>query len=257
MTRFRPCIDLHQGKVKQIIGGTLTDGAGDQPVENHVSDRSAEDFAKIYAADRLWGGHVIRLGSGNDEAARAALAAYPNGLQIGGGIVPENAASWLDAGASHVIVTSWLFEPNGKFSDEKLSKLVRHVGKNRLVIDLSCRRVDSGSGGWFVASDRWQTITDLSVEHATIQRLSDSCAEFLIHAADVEGLQAGIDTELVDYLSDVSPVPVTYAGGIRNMQDIKNIHRASHGTMDFTVGSALDLFGGTKIQYQELVKSYS
>src|ERR1039457_2537573 len=105
---FRPCIDLHEGKVKQIVGGTL----GVEPGRlrtNFVSDRPAAWFAKLYQRDALAGAHVIMLGPGNDEPARAALRAYPGGLQIGGGINLENAGAWLAAGGSHVVVTSLLF----------------------------------------------------------------------------------------------------------------------------------------------------
>lgn len=249
MTRFRPCIDLHQGKVKQIVGGTLRDdGAG--PTENFVSDRSAGWFAETFRKDDLTGGHVIKLGPGNDEAAREALAAWPGGLQIGGGIDAENAAIWLEAGASHVIVTSALFDAQGKFLEPVLESLVQKIGREKLVIDLSCRRTP---GGWTVAMNRWQTPTNLDVSHATLDRLAPFCDEFLIHAADVEGLCRGIDSDLVTLLGNWGKCPVTYAGGAATMADLLLVEDAGRGAVDVTVGSALDLFGGKGLIYNNLV----
>jgi phosphoribosylformimino-5-aminoimidazole carboxamide ribotide isomerase len=250
MTQFRPCIDLHEGKVKQIVGGSLRDdGVG--PTENFVSDRPAESFAKTFRDDNLVGGHVIKLGPGNDHAAREALAAYPGGLQIGGGIHEANAAEWLTAGASHVIVTSALFDADGKFLEEALRSLVGKIGKHKLVIDLSCRRT---ADGWTVAMNRWQTLTDLAVDHATLDRLAPFCDEFLIHAADVEGLCGGIDGDLVELLGDWGKCPVTYAGGAATMDDLLRVEKFGRGRVDVTVGSALDLFGGKGLIYRDLVK---
>lgn len=250
MTRFRPCIDLHQGKVKQIVGGSLRDdGAG--PQENFVSDRPSSWFAETFRADQLSGGHVIKLGPGNEAAAREALAAWPGGLQIGGGITAENAREWLDAGASHVIVTSTLFDASGKFLTSALDDLVNVISAEKLVIDLSCRRTPAG---WTVAMNRWQTLTDLDVTAATLDRLAPYCAEFLIHAADVEGLCRGIDAELVALLGDWGKIPITYAGGAASVSDVLLVETASQGNVDVTVGSALDLFGGKGLIYQDLVK---
>lgn len=249
MTKFRPCIDLHDGKVKQIVGGTLVDG-GPGPRENFVSDRPPAWFAEKFRADRLSGGHVIQLGPGNREAARAALAAWPGGLQLGGGIHAGNATEWLDAGASHVIVTSALFDQAGKFLPEALDALVKTVGKDRLVIDLSCRRT---ARGWTVAMNRWQTLTDIEVTPATLGRLAPHCAEFLIHAADVEGLCRGIDGELVELLGGWGGLPMTYAGGAASMADVEKVASLSGGRVDVTVGSALDLFGGDGVAYDTLV----
>lgn len=249
MTRFRPCIDLHQGKVKQIVGGSLRDeGVG--PTENFVSDRPAGWFAECFRDDRLTGGHVIKLGPGNDEAAREALAAYPGGLQIGGGIHEGNAAEWLEAGASHVIVTSALFDAQGKFLDEVLRSLVGKIGREKLVIDLSCRRTNDG---WTVAMNRWQTLTEMTVDQATLDRLAPFCDEFLIHAADVEGLCRGIDAELVALLGTWGKLPVTYAGGAATMADLLRVEQSGRGAVDVTVGSALDLFGGKGLGYKDLV----
>ena len=249
MTKFRPCIDLHQGKVKQIVGGTLRDdGAG--PTENFISDRPAGWFAERFRKDGLTGGHVIKLGPGNDDAAREALAAWPGGLQIGGGIHAGNAAEWLDAGASHVIVTSALFDAEGKFLGEVLESLVDRIGRDKLVIDLSCRK---SAAGWTVAMNRWQTLTELTVDHATLDRLAPFCDEFLIHAADVEGLCQGIDLELVASLGSWGKCPVTYAGGAATMADLLQVEQAGCGLVDVTVGSALDLFGGKGLCYKDLV----
>jgi phosphoribosylformimino-5-aminoimidazole carboxamide ribotide isomerase len=249
MTRFRPCIDLHQGKVKQIVGGSLRDvGAG--PVENFVSDRSPAWFSETFSNDHLTGGHVIKLGPGNEAAAREALAAWPGGLQIGGGITTENAREWLAAGASHVIVTSALFDADGRFLAETLDQLVKAIGADKLVIDLSCRRTPHG---WTVAMNRWQTLTDMNVTHATLDKLAPYCAEFLIHAADVEGLCRGIDADLVSLLGNWGKIPVTYAGGAATMDDMLLVESAGQGRVDVTVGSALDLFGGTGLRYRDLV----
>lgn len=249
MTMFRPCIDLHEGKVKQIVGGSLRDdGTGLR--ENFVSAESAASFAARYRADGLAGGHIIKLGPGNDEAARQALAAFPGGLHIGGGITAENAETWLNHGASHVIVTSWLFDSAGHFLDDRLDALKRQVGADRLVLDLSCRRTASG---WMVAMNRWQQLTELPVTPATLDRLAGSCAEFLIHAADVEGLCGGIDAELVALLGGWGRIPMTYAGGVATMDDVLKVERASGGKLDLTVGSALDIFGGRGVRYADLV----
>lgn len=249
MTKFRPCIDLHNGSVKQIVGGSLSEDEQGL-LTNFESDRPAAYFAGIYKRDRLHGGHVIKLGGGNDSAAREALAAYPGGLQLGGGIQLENAADWLQAGASHVIVTSWLFDSEGHFLPKRLGQLVAEVGKEHLVLDLSCR----GCGGdWVVAMHRWQTPTDLKVEAATIVELAASCDEFLVHAADVEGKCEGIDRNLVEFLGCHSPIPVTYAGGANAFDNLAEVDRLSGGKVDLTIGSALDLFGGSKIKYTDCI----
>lgn len=249
MTKFRPCIDIHEGKVKQIVGGTLRDdGSGLR--ENFVSGDAPSAYARRYREDALRGGHVIKLGAGNDSAARAALEAWPGGMQVGGGIDSDNARSWLDAGASHVIVTSWLFDADGRFLEERLEGLAGEIGKERLVIDLSCRRTPAG---WTVAMNRWQTLTALHVSRETLDRLAEYCDEFLIHAADVEGLCAGIDEELVAFLGEWGRLPVTYAGGVASMADVRRVDSLSGGRVDITVGSALDLFGGRGVLYADLV----
>lgn len=249
MTRFRPCIDLHDGQVKQIVGSSLSD-SGSGLKTNFVSDRDSVWYAQKYREDGLTGGHVILLGPGNDAAAKGALTAYPQGLQVGGGIHPDNAALYLEAGASHVIVTSYLFEKDGTFSQDRLEKMVAAAGRERLVIDLSCKATGSG---WTVAMNRWQTLTDLHVTPETLRQLADSCAEFLIHAVDVEGKCEGMDEELAAFLGTHSPIPMTYAGGIRHIGDLRRLDEVSKGRVDGTIGSALDLFGGSGAKYTECV----
>ena len=234
---FRPCIDLHEGKVKQIVGSTL-DTNGLQT--NFVSEKTPGFFAELYRKDALPGGHVIMLGSGCESAAKEALGAWKGNLQIGGGITPANAAEWINAGAQRVIVTSWCF-PEGRFAPERLNDLLKEVGKEHLVLDLSCRRKGDE---YFVAANRWRTYTDLKVNKETLEMLADSTAEFLIHAVDVEGKQAGIDTELLEILSNESPIDCVYAGGIRTLDDVELIEKAGCGKVHYTIGSALDIFGG-------------
>ncbi len=269
---FRPCIDLHEGQVKQIVGGTLSD-AGART--NFVSEKSAAWFAELYRSDGLIGGHVIQLGSGNEEQARAALAAYPGGLHLGGGVNATNAPGWLDAGASHVIVTSWVFR-EGRVDWARLEELVKAIGKQRLVLDLSCRKsgqrpkpkgqsqptpgTDFGLGTlddglpYFVVTDRWQKFTELEVNEATLQKFSAYCAEFLIHAVDVEGLCQGIDGELVQMLGQFTPIPTTYAGGASTLGDLEAVTQLGGGRVDLTIGSALDIFGGTGVNYADCVE---
>jgi phosphoribosylformimino-5-aminoimidazole carboxamide ribotide isomerase len=244
---FRPCIDLHEGKVKQIVGGTLVEGAA--PRTNFVSNHSGVYYAELYRRDGLKGGHVIMLGPGNEAAARAALKAYPGGLQIGGGINLENAAGYLADGASHVIVTSWVFR-QGTVDWERLKSLVNAVGKERLVLDLSCRR---RGRDYLVVTDRWQKFTDVAIMPENLKKLSEFCAEFLIHAADVEGLSAGIDQELVENLGTWTQIPMTYAGGAASLADLEMVTRLGHGKIDLTIGSALDIFGGKGVRYEDAV----
>ena len=209
---FRPCIDLHEGKVKQIVGGTLESQTGALRT-NFISERPAAWFAELYRRDGLIGGHVILLGPGNDAAAREALAVYPGGLQLGGGVNADNVKAWLDAGASHAIVTSWVFR-EGRVDWDRLNALLAQIGKSRLVLDLSCRK---RGAEYFVVTDRWQKFTELALSSETLQTLARSCAEFLIHAVDVEGLCRGIDSELVAKLAEWTPIPTTYAGGAKSL----------------------------------------
>lgn len=243
---FRPCIDLHDGRVKQIVGGTLTDDATALRT-NFVSDRPASWYADLYRRDGLKGGHIILLGPGNEAAAREALQAFPGGLHLGGGVTAENARAWLDAGASHVIVTSWVFR-NGSLDQDRLDTLVRAVGRQRLVLDLSCRR---RGADYFVVTDRWQKFTTLTITPETLGTLAAHCDEFLIHAADVEGLCRGIDLELVERLAAAAPIPTTYAGGAKSLEDLETVTRVGRGKIDLTIGSALDIFGGTGVRYAD------
>jgi len=245
---FRPCIDLHEGKVKQIVGGTL-DSASAQLKTNFVSDRPAAWFADLYKRDELTGGHVIMLGPGNDAAARSALESYPGGLQIGGGITSHNARGWLDAGASHVIVTSWVFR-EALIDWERLKQLSAAIGKEHLVLDLSCRR---RGADYFVVTDRWQRFTEVLISPENLKRLSVLCAEFLVHAVDVEGLCRGIDKELVLRLSEWSPIPATYAGGARSLVDLEEVTKLGQGRIHLTIGSELDIFGGTGVRYEDVI----
>ena len=245
---FRPCIDLHEGKVKQIVGGTL--GEAGQPRTNFVSDHPAAWFAGLYRRDGLPGGHVVMLGPGNEDEACAAIAAYPGGLQVGGGINAQNARNWLEGGASHVIVTSWVFR-DGRLDWGRLQELARLIGKHRLVLDLSCRRRGKD---YIVVTDRWRKFTELVISPDTLQRLGGCCAEFLVHAVDVEGLCHGIDHELVEDLGRWTPIPVTYAGGAKSLSDLEEVTRLGGGKVDLTIGSALDIFGGSGVKYEDAVK---
>ena len=244
--KFRPCIDIHNGKVKQIVGGTLKD-RGDLAAENFVSDQSAAFFAKLYSSFQLSGGHVILLNSAESEfyqktkeQALEALRAYPQGLQVGGGITPYNAEEYLKAGASHVIVTSYVFQ-DGKLHFERLKEMLSAVGKERLVLDLSCRR---RLEDYYIVTDRWQKFTDVKLTRETMESLSDRCDEFLIHAVDVEGKANGIERGLAELLSECA-IPVTYAGGVHSFEDLRLLKELGKGRIDVTIGSALDLFGGT------------
>jgi phosphoribosylformimino-5-aminoimidazole carboxamide ribotide isomerase len=245
---FRPCIDLHEGKVKQIVGGTLGGERGELRT-NFVSERPARWFAELYRRDGLKGGHVIMLGPGNEAEALEALRAYPGGLQVGGGVNDKNAMDFLEAGASHVIVTSWVFR-EGRLDLERLNALVKLVGKRRLVLDLSCRKRGEE---YFVVTDRWKNFTDLTISEETLTRLAEWCDEFLVHAVDVEGLCRGVDLTLVEKLGAWTKIPTTYAGGANSMKDLEEVARLGSGRVDLTIGSALDIFGGSGVKYEEAV----
>lgn len=244
--RFRPCIDVHNGQVKQIVGGSLQD-MGNRAVENFVSDRNGDYYAQLYKKMGLTGGHVIMLNAADSpyydatkKQALMALRAYPGGLQAGGGINDENAYEFLEAGASHVIVTSFVFR-NGRVDESHLQKLVNVTGKNRLVLDLSCRKRD---GNYYIVTDRWQKFTDVMLDERTIEHFASYCDELLVHAVDVEGKASGIETALVELLERACPIPVTYAGGVGSYADLEQLARSGKGHIDVTIGSALDLFGG-------------
>ncbi|MCR4290938.1 MAG: phosphoribosylformimino-5-aminoimidazole carboxamide ribotide isomerase, partial [Candidatus Scalindua sp.] len=226
--RFRPCIDLREGRVVQIIGSSLMDENSEKLKTNFETDRSPGDFAKMYKEDNLPGGHVISLGSGNEEAALSALRAYPGGFHVGGGITPQNAIAYLDAGASHIIVTSYVFS-NGRIDMEKLKLLQKTVGKNRLVLDLSCRK--KGSDFWIV-TDRWQKFTNEIISPEILNQLADYCDEFLVHGVDVEGKMEGIQAELIEILGKNSPIPVTYAGGVKALSDLGLVKEVGSNRVD-------------------------
>lgn len=243
---FRPCIDIHNGKVKQIVGGTLKD-QGDLAAENFVSEQDAPFYAKLYQSYGIRGGHIILL-NGKDSAhyeatklqALAALQVYPGGLQVGGGITAENAHEFLRAGASHVVVTSYVFR-DGKVDYERLEKLVQAVGKEHLVLDLSCRKKD---GAYYIVTDRWQKFTEERVTVELLDHLYQYADEFLIHAVDVEGKASGIERELVELLGSWNRIPVTYAGGIGSFQNLEELAEWGQHHLNYTIGSALDLFDG-------------
>ena len=253
--KFRPCIDIHNGQVKQIVGGTLTD-VGDKASENFVAKQDAAFYANLYKKYNLAGGHIILL-NGKDssyyEATKAqavsALNAYPGGLQVGGGINDENAYEYLEQGAEKVIVTSFVFK-HGQISYENLEKLVKAVGKENLVLDLSCRKKD---GQYYIVTDRWQKYTDVVLNEKSLDYFAGYCNEFLIHAVDVEGKAAGIETQVAALLGAWGKLPVTYAGGIHSFEDLEQLKHLGNGKVDFTIGSALDLFGG-KLEFEKIVK---
>ncbi|MCH5253579.1 MAG: phosphoribosylformimino-5-aminoimidazole carboxamide ribotide isomerase [Lachnospiraceae bacterium] len=251
---FRPCIDIHNGRVKQIVGSSLKD-AGDTAEENFVAEKDAAFYANLYRSKKIKNGHIIMLnppGSEYYEATKSqamkALSAYPLGLQIGGGITPENASRYLDAGASHVIVTSYVFR-DGYIHFENLNKLVKETGREKLVLDLSCRIKD---GDYYIVTDRWQKYTDVILKEETLDMLSDYCDEFLIHAVDVEGKASGIEKELVRMLGNWNKIPITYAGGIHSFEDLRLIKELGKERIHATIGSALDLFGG-KMKLEEVI----
>ncbi len=255
---FRPCIDIHNGQVKQIVGGSLTD-AGNRAEENFVSEQSAADYARMYRERQLSGGHVILLnpvGSEYYEAdleqAMSALKEYPGGLQVGGGVTADNAAMFLEAGASHVIVTSYVFS-EGEIHFGRLEKLRRAVGKEHLVLDVSCRPKD---GKYYIVTNRWQKFTNQPLDEKLLCQLSEYCDEFLVHGVSVEGTGTGIDVELVKLLAGHVELPITYAGGIGSYSDLDLLRELTSGQMNYTVGSALDLFGGT-LKFDEIVTKYN
>ncbi len=255
--RFRPCVDIHNGSVKQIVGGSLRD-ENDQAKDNFVSKLGGDYYGELYKSRGLGGGHIIILNPAGSEyyeadvkQARLALAAYPGGFQLGGGINDENAEGFLEAGASHVIVTSFVFR-DGMLDEKRLERMLKAVGRDRLVLDLSCRKKD---GKYYIVTDRWQKFTDVEVCERTIKELEQSCDELLIHGVDSEGKQSGIETGLVELMGGHCGIAATYAGGISSMEQISEIERLGRGKIDFTVGSALDIFGGA-LSFDEISRRY-
>ncbi len=253
--KFRPCIDIHNGKVKQIVGGSLID-FGDQASENFVADKDAGFYADLYKSKNLIGGHIILLNPESSEyymetkeQALLALSAYPEGLQIGGGITPYNAEVFLNKGASHVIVTSYVFK-DGQLHRDRLKEMLSAVGKEHLVLDLSCRKKDQD---YYIVTDRWQKYTNVPLQRETMEELREYCAEFLIHAVDVEGKANGIEEELVKLLGNQCAIPSTYAGGVHCFEDLEKLKMLGKDKIDVTIGSALDLFGG-KMEFEKVLK---
>lgn len=252
---FRPCIDIHNGSVKQIVGGSLKDN-GDEPQENFVSKQDAAFYARLYRDYKITNGHIIMLNPVTsphyDETKRqaiAALEAYPGGLQIGGGIMPENAGEYLDAGASHVIVTSYVFK-DGQIQYDRLNELVQKIGRKNLVLDLSTRKKD---GRYFIVTDRWQKYTDVELTEKTLDELAFGCDEFLVHAVDVEGKANGIEENLAELLGNWGKIPITYAGGVHSFEDLRLLKKLGKDKVHVTVGSALDLFGGS-MKFEEVLR---
>lgn len=253
--KFRPCIDIHNGKVKQIVGGSLKD-ENNQAKENFVSEVDSTYYANLYKANNIKGGHIILLNSKDSEYFEAtksealkALMAYKGGLQIGGGVNCDNALEYIKAGASHVIVTSYVFK-NGKINYDNLNKIFNAVGKEHLVLDLSCRKKDYK---YYIVTDRWQKFTDVCIDENIFYELSKYCDEFLVHAVDVEGKASGIEEEVAKILGRLENIKVTYAGGISSFADLDILKELGNGKVDFTIGSALDIFGG-KMQFDSVVK---
>lgn len=252
---FRPCIDIHNGKVKQIVGGSLKD-EGNQAKENFVAEQDAAYFAEFYKKDKIRGGHIILLNPSDSsyykETKRQALLAlhtYPGGMQVGGGIHAENAKEFIEAGASHVIVTSYVFK-DGKVNYNNLEKILAAVGKEHLVLDLSCRKKD---GDYYIVTDRWQKFTEEKVTPELLDKLKEYADEFLVHAVDVEGKASGIEVPLAEMLGDWGRIPITYAGGVGSFEDLKQLKEYGKGRLNVTIGSALDLFGG-RMAYKEVLQ---
>mgnify|MGYP000551933239 CR=1 FL=1 len=252
--KFRPCIDIHNGKVKQIVGGSLLD-KGDYAQDNFVSEKDGDFYAKLYKDAGLEGGHIILLNPAGSQyyeedvrQACLALSAYPGGLQIGGGMTAENAAFFLEQGASHIIVTSYVFK-DGKINYENLEKIVAVTGKKHLVLDLSCRKKGED---YYIVTDRWQKFTKERVTEQILEELSGYVAEFLVHAVDVEGKASGIEKELASLLGNWGKIPITYAGGVGSFDDLHQLDICGNGKLNVTIGSALDLFGGT-MEYKKVI----
>jgi phosphoribosylformimino-5-aminoimidazole carboxamide ribotide isomerase len=252
--KFRPCIDIHNGQVKQIVGGSLKD-ENDQAKENFVSQQDAGFYADLYKRSQISGGHIILLNpesspyyEATKTQAKLALRTYEGGLQIGGGINNENAIEYLDAGATHVIVTSFVFK-NGEINYDNLKKMVDKVGKQHLVLDVSCRKKGDD---YYIVTDRWQKFTNVILQEQVFEQLSDYCDEFLIHAVDVEGKASGIEEKLATMMGNANTLPMTYAGGISSMDDLGKLKTLGKEKLDFTIGSALDIFGG-KLKFEDVV----
>ncbi len=248
--RFRPCIDIHGGRVKQIVGSTLKDEKDKGPVENFVANKPPSYYAELFKRDNLTGGHVIMLGPGNEEAAKEALSSWVGGFQIGGGINADNAKYWLDQGAYAVIVTSYVFS-EGEIREDRLKELLKKIGRDHLVLDLSCRKKGED---YYIVTNRWQKFTKCKINKELLRELSKYCFEFLVHGVDVEGKCLGIDETLVRLLAEFSPIPTTYAGGAKSIEDLYRVKEIGNNRIDLTIGSALDIFGGSGVKYEDVVR---
>lgn len=252
--KFRPCIDIHNGQVKQIVGGSLCD-EGDRADENFVSRQNGDFFAKLYKNNGLKGGHIILLNPQSSDyyeadvrQAELALKEYPGGLQIGGGINADNAGRFIDMGASHVIATSYVFR-DGEINYDNLRSLVNSVGREHLVLDLSCRKRD---GEYYIVTDRWQKYTNVKIDNEILDTLSEYCDEYLVHAVDVEGKASGIETDVADMLGRWGKIPMTYAGGVASFDDLRALRDLGRDRIDVTIGSALDIFGG-HMRFEDII----
>ena len=92
----------------------------------------------------------------------------------------------------------------------------------------------------------------MKINKETLESLSCYCDEFLVHGVENEGKKCGILQDLVALLGEYSPIPVTYAGGVKDLSDLDRVKDLGKGKVDLTIGSALDCFGGT-ISYDEVV----
>ncbi|KAF6005708.1 hypothetical protein HII12_005282 [Brettanomyces bruxellensis] len=245
MTTYVGCIDIHGGKVKQIVGGTLNQDDTEQSKNtcksnletNFVSEKSSSYYAKLYEEHGIIRTHVIKLGSleENNRVAIEALKAWPKHLQIGGGINDTNAKYWIQQGADKVIVTSWLF-PKGQFDKSRLERISQLVGKEHLVVDLSY--FDAGG----VEQGRLLSYSRGTARNSSFMQLM------------LKAFCKGIDQELVAKLAEWCTSPIVYAGGAKSIDDLKLVDKLSHGRVDLTFGSALDLFGGKLVRFKDCCK---
>ena len=249
--KFRPCIDIYGGKIRQIVGKSYSEN--NEATVNFTAGKSLEYYVSLFQKDKLYGGHIIMLGQGNEDVARKALNLWNTGFQIGGGINLSNALMWLKQGAQKIIISSYIFNEMGDIDFPKLQLLVKKIGRDNITLDLSCSLYQKE---YFVMIDKWQRYTKIIINKNTLQMLSPFCGEFLVHAINNEGMKQGIDTNLVKILSQYTEKPIVYAGGIHTMEDIQAIEKISTGQLDFTVGSALDIYGG-KMSYNKIVRRYS
>ncbi|MBT3539096.1 phosphoribosylformimino-5-aminoimidazole carboxamide ribotide isomerase [bacterium] len=250
--QFRPCIDILNGKVTQIVGETLATNS--LVAENFVTNKNAAYFADLYKKNNLAGGHIIMLDKTEKTKSQTieALKTFPQDFQVGGNINSDNAQEFINAGASHIIVTSYIFKDN-KLSPLRLQRLMSAVKKEKIVLDLSCRKKNNE---YYVVTNRWQIFSNFKVTSKNLETLSNYCDEFLIHGVDSEGKLQGVEIDLLNILKDFTGIPITYAGGIRDMNDIEKIKQTGNGYINFSVGTALDIFGG-ELNYNKVIEKYA